>query len=67
MVGQEDWFLCGRKNYLLVGYFFTDFSIELQIEDSGDESKWWLICVYVSSVEAVKEKQWNIITERKGL
>ena len=56
------------KKELSIGkVLFTDFTIELQIKGIGGKAQWWLICVYASSNEAVREKQWKNISQRKVL
>ena len=53
------------KKELSIGkVLFTDFTIELQIKGIGGKAQWWLICVYASSNEAVREN--NGKSSQKG-
>ena len=42
----------------------TDFTIKVLLEKTGARDRWWLICLYASSEDLLREKQWRIIEDR---
>ncbi|XP_027182377.1 uncharacterized protein LOC113780798 [Coffea eugenioides] len=56
-----------RNELQICKVLYTDFTIELLMERTGARARWWLICVYASSEDQIREKQWKVIEGRKSL
>ncbi|XP_027148760.1 uncharacterized protein LOC113749274 [Coffea eugenioides] len=56
-----------RKDVQIKRVLYTDFTIELCIEDLSRKISWWLVCIYANVDDAIREKQWKIIESRRAL
>ena len=56
-----------KKDVQVKRVLYTNFTIELCIEDLSKKISWWLICIYASTDDATREQQWQIIGNRKVL
>lgn len=46
---------------------FTDFTIEVKVAANLESGSWWCICVYGNSKVAIRQKQWEVLSERRRL
>lgn len=57
LVGKASGLAVMWRNELQVcKVLYTDFNIEMLLERNGARARWWLICVYVSSEDQIREK-----------